>query len=183
MSSMTVFAAPRGRDRDRMIGMATFASARPAMLEPAFRDLRGILATGVVRVGGRHALRIEFDPGAVSYEQLLERFWVLDEQTAALGAHTESAVLVHSAEQEAAASAARDRHSLVLGRPLAAAVLRVGREVGTPGATSPASQAASSSSRSASQSACQALSSSYACGPETTSAARAAARATTSGSS
>ena len=131
MSSMTVFAAVRGRDRHRMIGMATFASERPALLEPAFQGLPGILATGVVRVDGRHALRIEFEPGAVSYEQLLERFWLFDERTAALGANTESAVLVHSAEQEAAACAARERRSLVLGRPVAAAVLRVGRGVGT----------------------------------------------------
>ena len=132
MSSMTVFAAVRGRDRDRMIGMATFASELPALIEPAFRDLPGILATGVVRVDGRHALRIEFDPGAVSYERLLERFWLLDERTAALGGRTESAVLAHSAEQEAVACAARERRSLVLGRPVSAAVLRVGRSAGTP---------------------------------------------------
>ena len=136
MSSMSVLAPVRGRDRERMIGMATFASERPALLEPAFEDLPVILATGVVWVDGWQALRIEFDPGAVSYERLLERFLLLDEWTAALGAPTQWAVLVHSAEQEAAASDARERRSLVLGRPVSAAVIRVGRGAATPSATS-----------------------------------------------
>ena len=41
MSSMSVLAAVRGRDRDRMIGVATFASERPALLEPASKTCRG----------------------------------------------------------------------------------------------------------------------------------------------
>lgn len=125
MATMTPAAAARGRAR--MIGMATFASSRTPALERAFDDLPGVLASGRVGLGGSHVLRVEFDPEVISYEELLERFWSLDEPPPGVRADARSAVLVHSSEQEALARAERERRALLLGRPVAAAVVRSGR--------------------------------------------------------
>jgi len=131
-----------------MIGMASFASERAAGLDSAFDDLPGVLATHHVGLGGRPVVRVEFDPEAVSYEQVLDRVRSLDEPAPGIRAASPSAVLVHSSEQEALANAARQRRGLLLGRPVLAAVVRAGR------------RQAASARRSASQAACQARSAS-----------------------
>lgn len=125
MAAMTPAAAARGRHR--MIGMASFACMGTQALERVFEDMPGVLATGLVRLGRRRVLRVEFDPEAVSYEQLLDRFWSLDEPSPGARPESASAVLVHSSEQEALAHDALERRSLLLGRPVAAAVLRAER--------------------------------------------------------
>jgi hypothetical protein len=129
MMPMTHVAAVRGRDR--MIGMATFAGSDAVALTSAFVDVPGVLGAGVVRVEGRPALRVEFDPTFVSYEQLVEIF-VDDARLPGPAALRQegAAVLVHSAEQEALANALLRRlHGLSrVGTP---PVVRVGRRVGS----------------------------------------------------
>ena len=107
--------------------MATFATERSTMLEPAFGELPGVLATGVVVIDGREAVRVEFDPEAVSYEQLLDRFWHLDETAPGTRRGGTSTVVVHSSEQEALALGALERRAFLLGRPVTASVIRARR--------------------------------------------------------
>lgn len=126
MTPMTALAAARGRDRT--IGMATFATADPGALEPVFGEVPGVLASGVVRLEGRTALRVEFDPTFVSYEQLLETFWDRVERARA-GRRAGPAVLVHSSEQEQLALAALE-HRRKAGCRVRVTVVRAGRCVG-----------------------------------------------------
>lgn len=129
MMPMTHAAARRGRDR--MIGMATFAASDPEALTSAFVDVLGVLGTGIVRIEGRPALRVEFDPTFVSYEQLVEIFLEVAGRPgrAALG-QGGVAVLVHSAEQETLALALLRE----VGGPSSHAdtpIVRAGRRVGS----------------------------------------------------
>ena len=112
---------------------ATFAAGCYWGVEAAFREVPGVTATRVGFLGGAseapsygevcsggtghaEAVEVEFNPEAVSYEALLERFWDIHDPTTAdrqgwdVGDQYRSAIFFHSSEQEAQA---RDRKSVV----------------------------------------------------------------------
>lgn len=95
-------------------------------MEAEFRRIPGVLATAVGYTGGTtqnpsyqdvcrgdtghaEAVRVEFDPSKVTYEQLLHVFWSQHDPTTPnqqgpnRGSQYRSAVFVHSDEQEAEA--------------------------------------------------------------------------------
>lgn len=111
---------------------ATFGAGCFWEAEEKFHRVPGVVATVVGYAGGTvhnptyrdvcagtsgHAevVEIQFDPAQVSYEQLLEVFWdhhdptSVDRQGPDVGPHYRSVIFTHSSQQEAAASASRDR--------------------------------------------------------------------------
>lgn len=135
---------PRLPRRDRLIGVATFAAGCFWGVEEAFRALPGVLETTVGYTGGSvprpsyervatgetghvEAVRVEFDPDRISYEELLERFWALhDPTTPRRGRRSRyrSAIFVHSPEQQQAARAALDARVEASGRPILTEIVR-----------------------------------------------------------
>ena len=121
---------------------ATFGAGCFWGVEAAFRRLEGVTATRVGYAGGKtesptyddvcsgatgHAevVEVTFEPGTVSYEDLLELFWdchdptQLDRQGPDVGTQYRSAIFVHGGEQAAAAVASRDRAAERHDRPIA----------------------------------------------------------------
>ena len=99
-------------------------------VEAAFRKVRGVKSTAVGYSGGSfqnptyedvctgrtgHAevVQVEYDPAEVSYEELLDVFWVchvpttLNRQGPDVGAQYRSVIFFHTPEQEAAAKASK----------------------------------------------------------------------------
>jgi peptide-methionine (S)-S-oxide reductase len=112
------------------IEKATFGAGCFWGVEAAFRQIKGVKATAVGFMGGRTAapsyedvcyrdtghaevVEVEFNPGQVSYEALLEVFWEnheptqLNRQGPDVGEQYRSAIVFHTPEQEAAAIASK----------------------------------------------------------------------------
>jgi peptide-methionine (S)-S-oxide reductase len=111
---------------------ATFGAGCFWGVEAEFRQVPGVISTAVGYAGGStkdpsyqdvctgttgHAevVQVQFDPGRVSYEQLLERFWELHDPTTLnrqgpdVGHQYRSAIFTYSPEQESRAIASRQR--------------------------------------------------------------------------
>lgn len=111
---------------------ATFAAGCFWGVEASFRTVEGVVATEVGYTGGRladptyrqictektghaEAVQITYDPGKVSFENLLDLFWkihdptTLNRQGPDVGTQYRSAILYHSPEQKALAQASIDK--------------------------------------------------------------------------
>ena len=130
--------------RNRLIGVATFAAGCFWGVEQAFRTVPGVIETTAGYTGGNlrrptydqvatgtnghvEAVRVEFDPARVSYEELLEIFLQLHDPTRPrLGRRSRyrSAIFVHSREQEQAAHAALEAQRAVVDRPILTEIRR-----------------------------------------------------------
>jgi peptide-methionine (S)-S-oxide reductase len=110
---------------------ATFAAGCFWGVEAAFRKLEGVTATRVGYTGGRtrnptyrqvcshttghaEAVEVVYDPGQISYEELLHVFWGLHDPTVPPGREADpdsqyrSAIFYHREEQKNAAEASRE---------------------------------------------------------------------------
>jgi len=111
---------------------ATFAAGCFWCVEPSFSKIKGVTSTMVGYTGGRlenptyedvctgqtghaEAIQVEYDPSVVSYDEILEVFWsshdptTLNRQGPDVGEQYRSAIFFHSAEQETAARASKER--------------------------------------------------------------------------
>jgi peptide-methionine (S)-S-oxide reductase len=128
---------------------ATFAAGCFWGVEAAFREIEGVLDTKVGYTGGTtenptyeqvcsdstgHAEAVEvwFDPSIVSYEELLNKFWLTHDPTSRnrqgwdFGSQYRSAVFFHSAEQEKTAIASRDAQQESLIKPVVTEIVPAG---------------------------------------------------------
>jgi peptide-methionine (S)-S-oxide reductase len=117
---------------DTIMEVATFAAGCFWGVEAAFREIKGVTATSVGYTGGTfknptyrdvcsdktghaEAVRVEFDPGQVSYEELLDVFWsihdptTLNRQGPDVGSQYRSAIFCNTPEQQAAAIVSKDK--------------------------------------------------------------------------
>ncbi len=111
---------------------ATFAAGCFWGVEAAFRQLKGVVATAAGYEGGTYpnptyrdvctdrtghaeAVEVDYDPTRVSYEQLLQIFWenhnptTLNRQGPDVGTQYRSAIFYHTPEQQASATASKER--------------------------------------------------------------------------
>jgi peptide-methionine (S)-S-oxide reductase len=111
---------------------ATFAAGCFWGVQAEFDKLNGVVQTTVGYTGGKtekptyrdvcsdqtghaEALQVVFDPAAVTYEQLLDKFWsmhdptTLNRQGPDHGSQYRSAIFFHSPEQQAVATASKEK--------------------------------------------------------------------------
>jgi peptide-methionine (S)-S-oxide reductase len=114
------------------MAIATFGAGCFWGVEAEFRRVKGVKATAVGYSGGQlkdptykdvcsdttgHAevVQVEYDPEAVSYDELLNIFWenhdptTLNRQGPDIGTQYRSVIFFHTPEQEAAAHASKER--------------------------------------------------------------------------
>jgi peptide-methionine (S)-S-oxide reductase len=145
---------PKYNEPDKEIAMtelATFGAGCFWGIEAAFQKVPGVIDTAVGYAGGHtenptykdvctdetgHAevVQVTFDPGKVSYDQLLNTFWQIHDPTQVnrqgpdFGSQYRTAIFFHSPEQEAAArkSAAAAQASGKFRRPIATEITPAG---------------------------------------------------------
>lgn len=111
---------------------ATFGAGCFWQVEELFRKVKGVTSTAVGYAGGTlenptyedvcsgktghaEAVQVEYDPGVVSYDELLKLFWnnhdptTLNMQGPDVGEQYRSAVFFHNLEQEMAAKALKEK--------------------------------------------------------------------------
>lgn len=130
--------------------IATFAAGCFWGVEAAFRAVPGVTRTRVGYAGGTvddpsyklvcrgrtghaEAVEVEYDPTAVSYEDLLATFWsnhnptTRNRQGFDFGSQYRSAIFAHDDAQRQAALASRDAHQATLRRTIVTEVEPAGR--------------------------------------------------------
>jgi len=111
---------------------ATFAAGCFWGVQAEFDKVKGVVATTVGYTGGRtekptykdvcsdqtghaEAVQVVYDPTVVTYEQLLDRFWAIHDPTTLnrqgpdYGSQYRSVIFYHSPEQQAAATASKEK--------------------------------------------------------------------------
>jgi peptide-methionine (S)-S-oxide reductase len=86
------------------------------------------------QTGHAEAVKVTFDPVAVSYEHLLDAFWQMHDPTSVnrqgpdIGSQYRSAIFTHSAEQQGAAEASKAKldASRIYSRPVATEIVPAG---------------------------------------------------------
>jgi peptide-methionine (S)-S-oxide reductase len=140
-SEKTDLGAPAGASGSENLQRATFAAGCFWGVEASFREIEGVVRTRVGYTGGStldptyeqvcsdtsgHAEAVEvwFDPGLVSYGELLNRFWSIHDPTTPdrqgwdLGSQYRSAIFFHGPDQERDAIASRAERQRSLSRPI-----------------------------------------------------------------
>ena len=125
---------------------ATFGAGCFWGVEAAYRQIQGVKSTRVGYAGGAvddptykevctdttgHAevVEVTYDPGRVSYEELLEVFWAnhdptqVNRQGPDVGTQYRTVVFFHSPEQEKSAIASRDAVQERIDRPIATEIV------------------------------------------------------------
>lgn len=119
-------------EESQNLEQATFAAGCFWGIEAEFRRVEGVMKTCVGYTGGdvadptydrvcsgttghAEAVRVIYDPGRVTYNQLLDLFWKIHDPTQVnrqgpdIGTNYRSAIFYHSPEQKALAEASRHR--------------------------------------------------------------------------
>jgi len=128
---------------------ATFAGGCFWCMEPPYDKTEGVLATTSGYTGGEtedptyeevsagktghaEAVRIEYDPEKVSYQTLLDLFWVNVDPTTPnrqfcdVGSQYRTAIFYHDAEQKRLAEASKERVEQELGRKVVTEIVPAG---------------------------------------------------------
>lgn len=118
--------------RSGKLETATFAAGCFWGVEEVFRNVKGVISTKAGFTGGKvknptyeevsanktghaEAVEIEFDPGQISYDKLLDVFWnshdptTLNRQGPDVGLQYRSAIFYHSSEQKKAAELSKEK--------------------------------------------------------------------------
>ncbi len=132
------------------IETATFAAGCFWGVEAEFRALPGVTRTTVGYAGGdaenpsyrqvcrgrtghAEAVEVQYDPGSISYDELLAAFWSTHNPTTRnrqgwdIGSQYRSAIFCHGDEQRAAAIASRDLHQRARKRQIVTQIVAAGR--------------------------------------------------------